>query len=366
MSKLFVQKEKTAMSKKGFWRITFDTNPNDCNLHCIMCEHHSRYSTIEQKRINAGKSKQRMNITLIESIIKASQNTALEEIIPSTMGEPLLYKDFDSIINLCKQFKIKLNLTTNGTFPVKGAKEWADLIVPIASDIKISWNGATPHTQEKIMQNSSFKAGFNNIKILISTRNRYKKLNNITPTITLQLTFMESNIDELADIIKMGIELGVDRIKGHHLWTHFSEINPQSMRRDIRAIAKWNSVIKQIKAIAETHLLPNGKAIRLDNFDELGLKATTNLMSNGVCPFLGREAWIAPDGHFSPCCAPDIQRRELGDFGNVNEHSLMEIWESSEYQDLCQNYMDYDICVKCNMRRPLKSCYASDNQGVNR
>ena len=24
--------------KPGPWRITFDTNPDDCNLHCIMCQ----------------------------------------------------------------------------------------------------------------------------------------------------------------------------------------------------------------------------------------------------------------------------------------------------------------------------------------
>src|SRR5207253_2951864 len=25
----------------GPWRITFDTNPDTCNLHCVMCEEHS-------------------------------------------------------------------------------------------------------------------------------------------------------------------------------------------------------------------------------------------------------------------------------------------------------------------------------------
>jgi hypothetical protein len=29
---------------KKLWRITLDTNPEDCNLKCIMCEEHSPYS----------------------------------------------------------------------------------------------------------------------------------------------------------------------------------------------------------------------------------------------------------------------------------------------------------------------------------
>lgn len=32
------------------WRITFDTNPDDCNLRCIMCEEHSIYSTSQAER----------------------------------------------------------------------------------------------------------------------------------------------------------------------------------------------------------------------------------------------------------------------------------------------------------------------------
>ena len=33
---------------QGPWRITFDTNPDDCNLHCIMCEDHSPYSSTQE------------------------------------------------------------------------------------------------------------------------------------------------------------------------------------------------------------------------------------------------------------------------------------------------------------------------------
>ena len=139
------------MSNHGFWRITFDTNPNDCNLHCLMCEHHSEYSGVEKNRILANQPKARMDIELIRRVLEDTKNTRLKEIIPSTMGEPLLYKDFKQIIELCWEFGVKLNLTTNGTFPIQGVVAWAKKLVPITSDIKISWNGATKKTQESIM-----------------------------------------------------------------------------------------------------------------------------------------------------------------------------------------------------------------------
>jgi len=106
-----------------------------------MCEEHSPFSTLQSERIAAGRPKRRMDITLIGRVLEESRGTPLREIIPSTMGEPLVYKHMDEIIDLCSQYGVKLNLTTNGTFPGRGARAWAERIVPVASDVKISWIG---------------------------------------------------------------------------------------------------------------------------------------------------------------------------------------------------------------------------------
>jgi len=100
-------------------------------------------------------------------------------------------------------------------------------------------------------------------------------------------------------------------------------------------------------------LLPNGKKIKLENFTILNVDATEDLAPGGACPFLGKEAWINPEGKFSPCCAPDELRNELGDFGNVNETKLEEIWQGTMYKNLQKNYLNYNLCKTCNMRKPL-------------
>jgi radical SAM protein with 4Fe4S-binding SPASM domain len=78
-----------------------------------------------------------------------------------------------------------------------------------------------------------------------------------------------------------------------------------------------------------------------------------DIAPGGECPFLGQEAWVASDGRFNPCCAPDALRRTLWEFGNLNAQRLPEIWESSEYRDLRENYMGKPLCRGCNMRRPV-------------
>ena len=69
----------------------------------------------------------------------ASGNRLLREVIPSTMGEPLLYSHFDELLEFCRLIGIPLNLTTNGTFPGKWAHESAmELLLLSCSDIKVS------------------------------------------------------------------------------------------------------------------------------------------------------------------------------------------------------------------------------------
>ena len=345
----------TTRERSGPWRITFDTNPDDCNLHCIMCEDHSPYSSTQSDRRKAGRPKRRMGIDLIRRVMEESRGTGLREIIPSTMGEPLLYRHFDEILDLCAEYGVKLNLTTNGTFPKLGAEAWAERIVPVTSDVKVSWNGATKQTHENVMLGSNWEMVIENVRTFIVVRDAHAEAGGNRCRVTFQLTFMEINVSELPDIVKLAVELGVDRVKGHHLWVHFSEVRRQSMRRNPDAIARWNDIVDSAYEVAERHRLPNGDRVLLENIFRLDENGEVDIAPDGVCPFLGQEAWVASDGRFNPCCAPDALRRTLGYFGNVNSASLYDIWESAEYRNLEANYMENALCQGCNMRRPVDS-----------
>jgi len=343
------------ITKAGPWRITFDTNPDHCNFKCVMCECFSPYSPVQKERVAAGIAKREMKIELIRKIMEESRGSPLREIIPSTMGEPLLYKDFEKIIDMCEEFNVKLNLTTNGSFPRLGAEVWSKKLVPICSDIKISWNGASKETQEKIMIGSQWERGLNDLKTLIHVRDQHAEQGGNRCRITLQMTFLETNVHELIDIVQLGISLGIDRIKGHHLWAHFDEIKSLSMRQSADSIKRWNKAVKEAQEFAENHPLPNGEHILLENIYPLDETATVNLLPDGVCPFLGKEAWVDTTGRFNPCCAPDKERLSLGEFGNLNDMSIEEIWQSDAYQDLRKNYLGHPLCVGCNMRKSVDS-----------
>ena len=343
-----------APASPGPWRITFDTNPDDCNLRCIMCEEHSPHSPLQIRRRERGEPRRRMDIDLLRRVLAERRGSPLREIIPSTMGEPLLYEHFDDILALCQEYGVKLNLTTNGTFPRRGARAWAECIVPVTSDVKISWNGASAATAERIMIGVRWDQVLSNVRDFIAVRDEHAAQGGSRCRVTFQLTFLEINVDELADIVRLAAALGVDRVKGHHLWAHFDQIKGLSMRRDAAAIARWNSAVRAARAVQNAVRLPSGDPVLLENIFELSPEADQDLAPGGPCPFLGKEAWISAEGRFSPCCAPDAQRRTLGDFGSLHERTLGEIWDSAAYRKLQAEYQGLPLCRSCNMRQPVE------------
>jgi MoaA/NifB/PqqE/SkfB family radical SAM enzyme len=248
------------------WRITFDTNPDDCNYSCTMCEQHSEFSPHQKTRKANKIRRRRMDFDIIKQVVSEMAPLGLKEIIPTTMGEPLQYKEFPMIIKLCHEYNVKLNLTTNGSFIGAGVEFWANLIVPVAVDVKFSWNGATEETQKKIMKGSSLNKHVENLKKFISIRDSVANSGGNYCSVTLQMTFMEQNLHEIAAVVALAVEHGCDRVKGHHLWTHFDEIKHENLRRSEESILRWNKVAKQCRDYVLKNKLKNGKTLKLVNF----------------------------------------------------------------------------------------------------
>ncbi len=343
------------MTQQKFWRITLDTNPDFCNLNCIMCEDHSLYGDSRETRKQQGRIRPQMDKDLLEETIREAVTLGVTEVIPSTMGEPLLYPHFDLILDLCKELNLKLNLTTNGTFPCRKkdhcVEYWAQRIIPICNDVKISWNGASESIQQKIM-GTSLDIHIDKACRFISIRDKIATSIDHYCSMTMQLTFMRSNLNEIPKMVALAIELGFDRIKGHQLWSHFPELEKQSLHNNLDWAQQWNAVVTECQTLVRAHTKTTGKAFNLDNFHPLDIRQSEKNNVEGNCPFLGKEIWVGPTGQINVCCAPDQQRKSLGDFGNLNQTSLSSMLSSDAYSHLSKNYLEFELCQECRMRRP--------------
>lgn len=317
-------------------RITIDTNPDICNLKCIMCDTHSIHNkdfTITRKS---------MSRELLQKSLDEAIDLGVKEIIPSTMGEPLLYPHFEFFIEKLKHSQTKLNLTTNSTFPKYGVEIWTEKLLPILSDIKISFNSLRPEVNEKIMLKANTKMSLKNIKYFAEQKEIYKKkYDSIYPTVTLQVTFLKSNLPYLKEVIEFAIEHNIERVKGHHLWITHEEVREESLKNSPEKIEKWNAFIDKIKKYRDK--------IKLENFTKI--ETTSNEQGDLSCPFLGKELWIDYNGDFNICCAPSYERKKLGYWGNIENIDIGDVFVSKSYRELLKTYKEKEVCQRCPLMK---------------
>ena len=322
-------------------RITLLTNPDVCNLHCPLCFLNQRalhncnarsaengngdcppdngrerffYCNKERRAFGMGEMSFEVARAAIEKYAAerdASGKRLLRDVIPSTMGEPLLYSHFDELLELCRALGIPLNLTTNGTFPGKWGSDAAmKLLLRSCSDIKVSY-----------LASEQFDGWKANVEKLVRVRDKLRgnadcseaadvecvgTAKSRVATVSLQVTLHKKNLQEVPEIVSWASAIGVDRIK-------------------------WNKVVLLSVAsqeLREMYALDDALLESLRNEFRAGVYSASNVKREGSlffddgadvcavggkcesCPFAD-EVWVWPDGHEDHC--PNPERRWVGE-----------------------------------------------------
>ena len=314
-------------------RVTLLTNPDVCNLHCPLCFLNQRalhncnarsaengngdcppdngrerffYCNKERRAFGMGE----MNFEIARAAVEkyaadrdASGKRLLREVIPSTMGEPLLYSHFDELLKLCDSLGLPLNLTTNGTFPGNWGSDVAmELLLRSCSDIKVSY-----------LASEQFDGWKTNVEKLVRVRDRLRMdaesaetAESRVATISLQVTLHKKNLQEVPEIVSWVSAIGIDRVK-------------------------WNKVVllsSASQALREMYALDDASLESLRNEFRSGEFSASNVKREGSlffddgadvcavggkcesCPFAD-EVWVWPDGHEDHC--PNPERRWVGE-----------------------------------------------------
>ena len=269
-------------------RLTLLTNPDLCNLNCPLC-------FLNQRGVPASLGEMPIEVAR-RAIEKYSE---VREVIPSTMGEPLLYSKFEELLELCRKRGIPMNLTTNGSFPEKwGSDEGMKCLLLACGDIKVS----TLSYEIGGLAEKKWKA---NVERLLMLRGQLQgaidEAEDVA-TVSLQVTLHRGNVETTSDLLRWAEQVGISRIK-------------------------WNPVVFlkcASAALQERFALPEGVVERLRtelHSDRVrcegslyfegrgGSCAVTGKNCDGKspdCPFAD-EVWVWPDGHEDHC--PDPERR---------------------------------------------------------
>ena len=325
----------------GPWRITFDTNPDTCNLQCVMCEEHSPHSLAADPSARRRASRAAMMpIELVRA--RRRRGRAARACARSSRrrwASRCSTTHFDEIIDLCREHGVKLNLTTNGTFPRLGARAWAERIVPgdVGREDLVERRDARRRTSA-IMLGARLGAR-RSTTCARSSRcaTQHAATGGNRCRVTFQLTFLETNVGELADDRAARDELGVDRVKGHHLWAHFDEHRgplDAAERRRRSAVERRRGREARDRRSGRACFQTGGRSCSRTS-SRSTRRATSDLAPGGACPFLGQEAWVSAAGSLrsvlrARCAAADARRVRQP----ARQRTAAEIWNSDAYQQL--------------------------------
>ena len=343
-------------------RVTLLTNPDVCNLRCPLCflnqrallncdasnasddnrdcvldsenarlanSNGERFSDCNKER-NCNKERRalgmgempfevaRAAIEKYASERDTSGKRLLQEVIPSTMGEPLLYSHFDELLELCGALGLPLNITTNGTFPGKWVREecLAELL-RACSDIKVSYlasehfDGWKANVEKLVrvrdkLRGNAYSAGVASCANVGCARAVNAKCAGIAKsriaTVSLQVTLHKKNLQEVPALVEWATAIGIDRIKWNPVV--FLSIAPRELR--------------EMYALDDALLESLRNEFRSGEFSASNVKHEGSLFFKncadqcpvggkcGACPFAD-EVWVWPDGREDHC--PNPERR---------------------------------------------------------
>ena len=310
-------------------RITLLTNPDVCNLHCPLCFLNQRKGAERvnfgcESRIWGSRSFGEMSFETARVAIEkyaaerdSSGKRILREVIPSTMGEPLLYSHFDELLELCESLGIPLNLTTNGTFPGKwGSDAGMAVLLHACSDVKISYlaseqfDGWIANVEKLLKVRKSLVArgtalGGDDENAALGGDAANSMLNAQSlgiATVSLQVTLHKKNVNDVAEIVSWASSVGIDRIKWNPVV--FLSVAPQRLRE---MYALDDSLLESLRKELRTGAL---SALNVKHEGSLFFNNTVDYCAVGgkceSCPFAD-EVWVWPDGHEDHC--PNPERR---------------------------------------------------------
>jgi radical SAM protein with 4Fe4S-binding SPASM domain len=253
------------------------------------------------------------------------------------MGEPLLNKDFLSMIQIGRQKQIDISFTTNGSLLMgKLATQIADHID--STIIHISLDGASAEVFESIRVGSNFKAVCKNVQEFVSTLSIKDR-----SRITAWMVLTQKNLHEVEDVVQLVKQLGIGSLTLQPFLNDWGKREMQEYINETRIDPEWVTS----KAIHKK--LEKAKKIAKENSISLRIFEGDFYSKTRKCSWPWKSAYICTNGDVVPC--PILADSDTVKMGNIFEEDFPDIWNSDQYQAFRRSHVKHRLHEYC------KHCY---------
>ncbi len=197
-------------------RVTIETT-RYCNLTCRMCMPYLDGITVTGPHLDPEKFQ--AYARQIFPFVKLFQ--------PSVSGEPLMSKGLPEMIELAREWGVKLDIVTNGSLLTERLIE---LLVPVVGRMTFSIDGATAEVFEHIRRGADFEKVVRNMRAFIAKARTLPASHR--PLIGFNSTLMRQNIHQLPAIVALAADIGATYVHATHVIPASAEMRDSSLLHD--------------------------------------------------------------------------------------------------------------------------------------
>lgn len=323
---------------------------NACNLDCSTC-----MRNVWEEPLG------KMSMQTFERILQG-----MRSFVPTPLvffggfGEPLAHPDIHKMVAAARQAGAEVELITNGTLLDERSVLW--MIKSGLNRLWVSIDGATPESYADVRLGDA-------LPLVISNLKRFQglcaQIGSSPPKLGIAFVAMKRNVADLPEIIRLGRRLGADLFSITNVLAHTAELRDQILYAHSMYDANFQPS-RWFPEVALPRMDPDEAMTRrlaeiLKSTNTLQITRQSFGLGVNTCPFLEKgSVSIRWDGEVSPCLpllhthtsylAETLRTSHAYSLGNVQRHSLMDLWNSVEYVQLRERLQIFDFspCTFCN------------------
>ena len=332
---------------------------NRCDLRCTHCYQWNEVGY--HHNLTPADKHDDLDLQLIARVLKATR--ALCSNVYLWGGEPLLYRDWDGLVELLAEDPRWTAVCTNGTL----IERRLDSLMKISRhlEMSVSLDGfETEH--DSIRGKGSFQRTMRGIRLLVERKKAYAYLGEVT----INFVLSDGMVSRMFDFIEFLEQEGIDTVYVSFPW-HISHETATKMDRYYARYFSWDGAITNSSWHSYRFKLDpglidtvNAETARLDAREwKLKLRYNPRLDGDDVRPFvLGSDKPaqnkmsclsirtrmdIFPNGDVISCkFFPEFR------VGNLKEKELDEVWHGERFNQVRETVSRcglMPVCAKCNL-----------------
>lgn len=316
---------------RGLPEIVNFNHTDICNLRCIMC-----FESVKPGVL-------RIPVPRIREILAQVLPTA-RKLKLTTAGEPLLL-DFDEILELAREYQVRLSMITNGThLTVERYLKMRDVL----DHVTLSMDSHDRDVFTKIRGKGAFDRIIENLRALTPYAPNQRHVFHIHKVL------MRSNLELFPEFVAWAKLIGAHVVKVLRLHFPFEGLME---REDIFGSFPKETRDKYVHAaMAEARRLGVNLILEELGYENVEVGGAPPILPERprtyVCGFVAQEVYINPDESVSPCC---MAHKELV-MGSLKTHSFRDIWNGKKYRQLRRGMFEQRLkgyCASCKLYDPM-------------